>query len=137
MGLPLQQNAPQFTLNGKTVAIGAFLEVAPFGNLYMYGVFVKQPDGSWNSSTATNPISYTNSGDLFKDVTSKGGIVAFTTWLKSQINIMLSKEPFPTTNPQPLPPTNSVVDDATAQLAIVSAVNGWIINNVNGVPIIG
>jgi len=126
-GYPIQMNEPLYTAKGETVALGAFVDPTPGGNMYMYGLFVQQPDGSFNGSMKENPISYPNPGDLFKDVQAKGTIVDYEAWLKTQFQAMLDKEFAVAPTPAPA----AVTDDASAHAAIVAMVNSWKV--VNGV----
>lgn len=134
MGYPVQNNAPKITLNGQTLAVGAFDFPTPMGNLYVIGLFEKQSDGSWNQ--LHNVASYLNPNDLLNDVVAKGGKVKFLKWIIAQINAFLAAlfgAPTPPTPPVEGEPTT----DGEAKAFLVTSVNALTFTTVNGIPVLG
>jgi len=88
MAYLMQPKAPTLFVNGQMYAIGAFINQAPDGVDYTFGVFVLT-DSGWNM--VDNTMVYLNPGDLLADMKAKGGSVKYLQWLVDKFNAALRK----------------------------------------------
>lgn len=130
MGYPVQNQAPQITVQGRTFAIGAFDWANPVGSFYEVGVYEKQTDGSWNQ--AFKAAEYPNDGDLLADVQKQGGGVKYLAMIVAKINAYFVA----LFGVQPAPPSTEPTTDAEAKVYAASHINAMTLTLVNGVPVL-
>lgn len=132
MGLPVQLNAPQITVNGRTFAVGAFRWDAPDGSNFTFGVFESKSNG-WEFIGSPNYIAmYVNPDEMVADVKKKGGIAAWFAWFVGEVNKQFAKLFGGLPPPSATEPTTD--DEATAWVAAKLA--GMKLTLVNGVPVL-
>lgn len=131
MGYPVQANAPRIVINGRTLAVGAFDWPNLVGQMFKVGIYEQSANGEWLELSGI--VMYSNEGDCLKDMQAKGGSVQYMIWLKNAVNAAFAK----LFSAAPIPPSGEPKTDGEAKGYIVSAVNGWKITNVNGVPVVG
>ena len=130
MGYPLQAGAPKITVQGRTLAVGAFDWPTPMGDFYKVGVYEKQPDGSWNELNSV--ATYTNSGDALAAIQAKGGTVKYIQWVCDKVNAFFAT----LFGPTPPPPITEPTTEAEARLAITGSVNALSLVLIGGVPVL-
>jgi hypothetical protein len=131
MPYTLQSGAPTITANGRTFALGAFIENSPVGGVFMVGVF-ENATGMW-SLVGNGNFVFENLADnsILTPIQAAGGIVNFNAGLKAAFNKVLAAIFSAAPSPTPAP-SGEPVDFATASGDIVTFVNGLKITFVNG-----
>lgn len=130
MSSALQFKSQDFKANNQTWCIGT-LQLDGFIPLYRVGLFLKQPDGSYEGYLEV--IDYANPGDCLKDMQAKGGRVKYLQWLFAKIETVLAKV-FNNTTPvvEAEPET-----DQQAKNIINAAMSNLKISIVDGVITVG
>lgn len=134
MGLPLQINAPQITVGGRTFGVGAFLWNAPDGSNYTLGVYELKATG-WDFVASPNNVAlYLNPGEMVADIKAKGGAVKYLQWLILEINKAFAKLFGAAVPIAPVPTEPTTDDEALAWVA--AQLKGMTLRLVNGVPVL-
>jgi hypothetical protein len=130
MGLLVQPNAPQITVNGRTFCVSAaYWEDLPE---YVVDIFELHADG-WH--TAKRPMigEYVNSNEFIKDIAAKGGRVAYLKWVIAAVNAKFKELLGGSVVPVP-PGEPSTDEDALVQ--IQAALANLKLSLVNGIPVL-
>lgn len=130
MANPMQPNAPQITVQGRTFCVSAVY----WNDLPEYIMHVFElVGGVWRPAISPPIAEYLNPGDLAKDVAAKGGKVAYLKWLVAEINKMFAKI-FAVAVPPHVTGEPTTDDEAIAWIAFnLSAMK---LTLVDGVPVL-
>lgn len=126
MGYPLPNNSPQFQVSGQTYAVAAFNWDTPIGAAFYIGVFIRMPNGEWNSVTAPGNgvvAQYMNQNETLADVQAKGGRVKYLQWVLTRLNQILAAlfaaaPPVPTGEPTTEAQAREIISAFVAGLSI-------------------
>jgi len=129
MAYQIQPKAPTLQLDGREIAVGAFVFQDPSGQTICFGIFDHGADG-WIASDFTQ--TYLNPGDLINDMRAKGGSVEYLKWLVAKLNAALKK-----LFSLPEIPVGEPTTDDEVLAFIQNSLAGMTLTNVAGVPKLG
>ena len=127
MSYPVPANSPNVTIDGRTIAVGAFDWSTPSGKCYKVGLFEKSKTGDWLEVVGV--IEYKKPGDTLDDIKAKGGTVKYIQWLIAQLNAAFDKI-------FNLTPEFEPITDDEARAKITAAVTSMTVTIANNIPIV-